>query len=437
MKLLKIELFKLYDMFNHKIDLKKERITILTAPNGYGKTITLKIIHSLFNKNFTFFIKLFFSKIIFTFEYNCTLKISKDKENNIKFELLQNDKLIESFIYPPKDFSRELKRVPTHILEDLIPDFIKRVGRNEGLNELNGDILEEIINQYSNLLPDNILKRVNFEIPKNFLEFINNFNVYLIQEQRLVLREPIQDFSYKREVVITDTIEKYSKDLSILIKEKIGEYAQTTQSLDSSFPKRLFKHNQNSPNIEELKKKLENLQEKRQKLSKYDFLKSEEEYFFNYNDIEQNDIKVLSLYIEDNEKKLSVFNSLINRIELFTKILNDRRFNFKLIEIDKDKGFIFKTKKNNSILKLNELSSGEQHEVVLLFELLFKAKENSLVLIDEPEISLHVAWQIEFLNDIQEIIKLQKIDIIIATHSPQIINDKWDLTVNLEDFINE
>lgn len=83
-------------------------------------------------------------------------------------------------------------------------------------------------------------------------------------------------------------------------------------------------------------------------------------------------------------------------------------------------------------MKLTELSSGEQHEVVLLSELLFKATENSLVLIDEPEISLHVVWQKEFLNDIKEIIVLKNIDIVIATHSPQIINERWDLTVNFE-----
>jgi len=69
--------------------------------------------------------------------------------------------------------------------------------------------------------------------------------------------------------------------------------------------------------------------------------------------------------------------------------------------------------------------------------LLFKAEENSLVLIDEPEISLHVVWQREFLNDIQEIIELQKIDVVIATHSPQIINDRWDLTVGLGESVNE
>jgi predicted ATP-binding protein involved in virulence len=56
-----------------------------------------------------------------------------------------------------------------------------------------------------------------------------------------------------------------------------------------------------------------------------------------------------------------------------------------------------------------------------------------LILIDEPEMSLHVAWQRKFLEEISEIVKLAKLDIILATHSPQIINDRWDLTVKLKE----
>lgn len=443
-KLLHIEIKNLFNIFNHSIDLKKERITILTAPNGYGKTITLKTINSLFNKNFSFFVNLSFSEIIFKFEDDYTITINKtlsEELSSIEFILLQNNKKIESFIYPPKNSIEDLKRYfPTHVIEDFIPDFIHRIGSNGWLNELNNEVLslDEVLNQFGEYLPEKIAKRIDVQIPENFLDFINNFNVYLIQEQRLVLRQPISEARYRREVVITDTIEKYSKELSNLIKQKIGEYAQITQVLDSSFPKRLFEHENKNENItiEELKDKLKNLEFKREQLSKYGFLKSEETSLFEYDNIEVNDTKVLSLYIKDNGEKLSVFDTLIGKIELFTNILNNRRFNFKSIEIDKDKGFIFESKDKSS-LKLTELSSGEQHEVVLLFELLFKAEENSLVLIDEPEISLHVVWQKEFLNDIQEIIELQKIDIIIATHSPQIINDRWDLTVDLGVSVNE
>jgi predicted ATPase len=52
-------------------------------------------------------------------------------------------------------------------------------------------------------------------------------------------------------------------------------------------------------------------------------------------------------------------------------------------------------------------------------------------LIDEPEISLHVDWQLQFLEDIKNVISLSPFDVLLATHSPLIINRRWDLTVEL------
>ena len=71
--------------------------------------------------------------------------------------------------------------------------------------------------------------------------------------------------------------------------------------------------------------------------------------------------------------------------------------------------------------------------MVLFCEFLFETKPGSLILIDEPEISLHVAWQREFLSDLAEVAKLARFDALIATHSPQIIADRWDLKVELEE----
>ncbi len=69
----------------------------------------------------------------------------------------------------------------------------------------------------------------------------------------------------------------------------------------------------------------------------------------------------------------------------------------------------------------------------MLYELLFKVKAGTMVLIDEPELSLHVVWQKQFLDDLFQIKKLKDINIVIATHSPQIINNHWDLTIHLEE----
>jgi len=88
--------------------------------------------------------------------------------------------------------------------------------------------------------------------------------------------------------------------------------------------------------------------------------------------------------------------------------------------------------KNGTILPLENLSSGEQHELVLFYELLFRVTPGSLILIDEPELSLHIVWQEQFLKDVEQITQLSDIDLVLATHSPDIISDRRDLVVELE-----
>jgi predicted ATP-binding protein involved in virulence len=89
-------------------------------------------------------------------------------------------------------------------------------------------------------------------------------------------------------------------------------------------------------------------------------------------------------------------------------------------------------------LNPSHLSSGEQHMLVLFSELLFRVESNSLVMIDEPEISLHVTWQKQFLRDLQQVTELASFDVLIATHSPQIVHDRWDdLTVELQGMATE
>ena len=84
-------------------------------------------------------------------------------------------------------------------------------------------------------------------------------------------------------------------------------------------------------------------------------------------------------------------------------------------------------------LPLDSLSSGEQHELVLHYDLLFRVQANTIVLIDEPELSLHVSWQKRFLPDLLEVAKLSTFDAIVATHSPYIIGERDDLMAGLGD----
>ena len=67
----------------------------------------------------------------------------------------------------------------------------------------------------------------------------------------------------------------------------------------------------------------------------------------------------------------------------------------------------------------------------MFYKLIFEAPNQSLLLIDEPEISLHIVWQKIFMNDLQKVVDLKNLNVIVATHSPQIINNYWDNQIDL------
>jgi predicted ATP-binding protein involved in virulence len=112
------------------------------------------------------------------------------------------------------------------------------------------------------------------------------------------------------------------------------------------------------------------------------------------------------------------------------KRIADSRFLHKSVTVGSDGLGIIAS--DGSKLELEMLSSGEQHEIVILYELLFRVTDNSFILFDEPELSLHVAWQEKFLEDLEHMAKISKFRVLLATHSPQIIGDRWDLTVELK-----
>lgn len=77
-------------------------------------------------------------------------------------------------------------------------------------------------------------------------------------------------------------------------------------------------------------------------------------------------------------------------------------------------------------IHLSQTSSGEYHFFSTMIGLMATIKENSLVLIDEPEISLHPNWQMQYLSFIRRLFKKEiyrTCQLIIATHSHFLISD--------------
>ena len=82
------------------------------------------------------------------------------------------------------------------------------------------------------------------------------------------------------------------------------------------------------------------------------------------------------------------------------------------------------------------LSSGEKQILIILLTVLVQNREPYVLLMDEPEISLHIEWQQRLLDLVVDL--NPNAQVIITTHSPAVIMNGWmDRVTDVEDIIVE
>ncbi|MBC1258824.1 excinuclease, partial [Trichormus variabilis] len=182
------------------------------------------------------------------------------------------------------------------------------------------------------------------EEPK-WLENIKKYiRIRLIESQRLLNLSP-NGSSNKYSMI--STVSAYSDELAKLMQDKFQEYGKVSQSLDRTFPIRVVKQ-QPSADItdNQLRQNLNELEATRSRLIEVGLLDNDEDSEFQIQpqDIDESTKNALSVYIEDVEKKLSVFDDIASKIDLLKKIINNKfAYSYKEINFSKEKGFIFTT----------------------------------------------------------------------------------------------
>jgi predicted ATP-binding protein involved in virulence len=443
MKIRQISVEGLFGIFNHVIPLNTdERITIITGPNGFGKTAILRMLNGFFNAQYSVFQNIPFNKFRVEFDNDSSVEVIKTSDSSEKTEKKEKEDIHFYFYeFNEQKFSCSLESVDLskkHLIlysnkqknRDSDCEKLSNVERNRSTDEI--PLFNEI--EYRREVP--LTSKIKLVGGIKWLEKLkNDIHVRLIESHRLINLEPIH---FSKEY---STVSAYSEEIAQLIQSKLTQYGTMSQSLDRTFPARLVQQ-QSSPELtdEQLRHQLNELEDTRSLLIGIGLLDKDENSDFQIplEVIDESTKNILSVYIADVEKKLSVFHEIASKIDFLRKTVNKKfAYSYKELNFSKEKGFIFKTLYNTSssnkkTISPIDLSSGEQHELVLLYKLLFKVQPNSLVLIDEPELSLHVRWQKEFLEDLQQITKLADLDVLMATHSPDIIQDRWDLTVELK-----
>ena len=145
------------------------------------------------------------------------------------------------------------------------------------------------------------------------------------------------------------------------------------------------------------------------------------------NIINSNVIKDIPSYIATRRNYLATIEEDLTMKEVTNKVVNEINSIFSILELDvKLKGFS-KDEKTMPIFEnsageefnINDLSSGEKQLFLRTLSIKMLEPKNSIILIDEPELSLHPKWQQRIIEVYKKIGENNQI--IIATQSPHIL----------------
>ena len=427
LRLKRIEVEGLFGRYDHRIDLNlsedSPRVAFLHGSNGVGKTSVLRMINALLKRDLAPFAAIPFSRFLLRFEDGSKLGLKAERHllggDQCKLELESADGQTNSTGMSLLQAQSVAERVGHLRRYEDGEDYWVDLREDEVLTA------SEVIATYGDVL--------NHEDEVWLGDFLERTNSYFIEAQRLVRvhTQPHRVYGYRPSRA--PSVVECSRDFQRRLDETMANYGRQAQSLDQTFPQRLVEAKEEAC-ADDLGSRMAQLVKTTDELKTLDILDETQAPPFDVADLTDMDpmqARVMTLYVEDTERKLRALDDLAMRTRLLLDHVNGK-YRHKRIHLDRDRGLVAEDDSGGK-LPLDSLSSGEQHELVLQYDLLFRVRSNTVVLIDEPELSLHVAWQKRFLPDLLEIIELSGVDAVVATHSPYIIGDRDDLMVGLGD----
>ncbi len=435
-----IEIVQLFGTINHQIEFSKEDdITILLGQNGVGKTAILRLVNMLFNHQLSNLTEIPFQKASITFYEGKELYVSllKGDADNVSDYELSNGSFLNSTTCSQisEKVKDALRNIRGYTSANYRNDDDIWIDKNTGECLTSEDLVWKCQEKHPGWLVDT--KDI---YPMWLYEIMVGMQVNFIQTQRLqsqiVTIIPGKVVS-RNSIEYQSTLKLIASEMKNRLAQIQQEYGQKAAELDESYPYRLVDKLEEPKftklELTTLKASLDDLERKRERLRNAGLLNKTtwQSRSLNTNTRSAYVLKAISIHIEDTKEKFSLFDEELERIELFRSLINER-FLQKVVVIDPTEGICIESTETGFGIPLEKLSSGEQHLLVLYYDMIFRFPKGTLVLIDEPEISLHVSWQKRFISEMKKIMKINGMKAIIATHSPTLIGRYWGLTRELD-----
>jgi len=128
---------------------------------------------------------------------------------------------------------------------------------------------------------------------------------------------------------------------------------------------------------------------------------------------------VLRPYLEGHAARLDALNELQQVINSFVALLSSF-YSHKKATVHLEKGLSLRADTGQELDPAN-LSSGEKQLLLLFCNAISSRQNKTVLMIDEPEISLNVRWQRELIPALLTCMSGTAFQIVIATHSVELL----------------
>ena len=446
----KVQVWGLFERSNVELQLTNKETTLVYGANGAGKSTLLRIIYGALSENFGSLAKESFLKARLTFTNGNWVEIDKSDKTDLKW------------IEQPVNGKKR-----TGSISCFDPLFLNFVDQSTQYMVSGGKIIHPTTGQQVTAeLVDLLLIKYRLEssilISRGAMgarrrsyvkqpaqeassndkrEFVRGSKLVTSDRLRPIARDETAESHYGKRMRSADDHKERVDEVAHLIKSKIDAAIKhsggVASNLDRNFFKRAFANGGasggSSPATEEDRDKtIESLTSLNKRLRECALTSATLELPKSTQKWTQEVWSIYDIYLSDLLEKAVDSKVILQKLELLRDILN-RRLTDKNVLLSADVGIEVHLTCDKGVVELRNLSSGEQHLIVLFYDMIFETTSGGICLIDEPEISLNVGWQKAFVADIEEVAKVSSQQYIIATHSPQIVNDRNELMAEIKE----
>lgn len=418
----------LFGYLDHDVRFRDAPATIITGPNGSGKTHVLRILRALVALDLRELLGYPFGRAELKYTDDSRLGAIRDGSDAPVLMLsgYRRDNLLGEVTIGPF--------IDDEGLEDL-PPWIERAGPDIWWDQEVQEMVttDQLRARYRGLLPEQEsrlidshpwLAQFGAESTPVFVE-TGRLDVALRPVTRHPGRPPVRRPRRPRA-----PIERYVVQITNQISEARQASLSVSQRADRRFAAKALDRARTTVRESVLRARYQSLADLHHELHANGLTDEAIEVALPEQRTNPTERRILDVFLEDWEAKLHPLQPVHEKLEALRRIVASKiRQKQWHIAASGEVTFISPT---GEALAVTLLSSGEQHMLALFTMFLFTARPYSLVMIDEPELSLHAAWKHAFLDDIAQVTKLIPVQVVLATHSTALINSRWDLVEELD-----